>query len=125
MLYLDVRRQKVLALLVRGMTYGQIAEELGITKQKVYNDVKWLKNTKRIDIELIRTFNWNEIMRLLPDLTVLQQAKLRIEIQRILEPKQIKQHIETTGTTQLILRAWHPHQEEDIEDHDGDTGSNN
>lgn len=113
--YIDVRRQKVLAFLVKGLTHKQISNELEVNVKTIQRDIKWLKTNKRIDIELIRTFNWDEIMRLLPGLTKLQQARLRIDIQRILEPKQIKQQIEATGDLRFILEAWRPDTEEENE----------
>jgi len=119
-LHLDVRRQKVLALLVKGLTYPQIAEELGIHKQAVYRDVVWLRKSRRADIELIRVFNWDEIMKIIPGLTKLQQAKLRIEIQRILEPKKMETKLETKGDLKVIYQSWRPGQEKDDDDNDGD-----
>lgn len=98
--YVSVRRQKVLALLVRGLTHKQIAVELEVNVKTIQRDVKWLRTNKRIDIELIRSFNWDEIMRLLPDLTKLQQAKLRIDIQKILEPKKL----ETSGKVDISVK---------------------
>lgn len=98
--HVDVRRQKVLAFLVKGLTQNQIAVELGVDRQTIRRDIKWLRTTKRIDIELIRAFNWDEIMNLLPDLTKLQQAKLRIDIQKILEPKKL----ETSGKVDISVK---------------------
>lgn len=99
-IHLDVRRQKVLALLVTGMTYHQIAEELVMHPQAVYRDVKWLRKSRRVDIELIRAFNWDEIMALFPKLTPYQQAKLRIDIQKILEPKKL----DVSGSAKIIVK---------------------
>ena len=110
---LDIRRQKVLALLVTGLTYAQIAEELNVHPQAVYRDVVWLRTNRRVDIALIRTFNWDEIMRLLPDLTKLQQAKLRIDIQKILEPKKVEAKLEATGDVHYIIETWRRDTEED------------
>ncbi len=117
-LSLDVRRQDVLSLLVKGLTYPQIAKELGISTQAVYRDVKWLRSSKRVDIELIRVFNWHAIMRLLPKLELYQEARLRIDVQRILEPKQIKQELQASGELRFILEAWRPADEEDEDNND-------
>lgn len=98
--YVDVRRQKVLALLVGGLTHKQISVKLDVNVKTIQRDVKWLRTSKRTDIELIRTFNWDEIMKLLPGLTKLQQAKLRIDIQKIIEPKRL----DVSGTAQIVVK---------------------
>jgi len=113
---LDVRRQKVLALLVTGLTYNQIAEELDIHPQAVYRDVTWLRANRRVDIALIRAFNWDKIMELLPELTKHQEAKLRIDVQNILEPKKLETKLETSGDLRFILEAWRPGSEEQDEE---------
>ena len=87
-IYISIRRQKVLALLVKGWTHKRIAGELKVNVKTIQRDIKWLK-TKRIDIDLIRAFNWTEIFRILPKLTPLQQAKIHIGILKILEPTKV------------------------------------
>lgn len=117
-IHLDVRRQKVLALLVTGLTYAQIAEELDMHPQAVYRDVKWMRANRRVDIALIRAFNWDKIMALFPKLTPYQEARLRIDIQKILEPRKLEAKVEATGDFNFILEAWRPDGDEEDEDSD-------
>lgn len=107
-LSIDIRRQKVLALIVQGYTSPQIAKMLTddgfpISRQQVWVDVKWLKEKKKIELELVRGYSWDKLNKLLEEggLTKFQEAKLRLELLRIVEPKKL----EAGGEIGLIFKV--------------------
>lgn len=105
-LSIDIRHQKVLVLTVQGYTPPQIAKMLSddgfpISRQQVWVDVKWLKENKKNELSLVRGYSWDKLMRILPKLTIFQEAKLRLELLRILEPKKI----EADGKFDLVFKV--------------------
>ncbi|MHA1286236.1 MAG: helix-turn-helix domain-containing protein [Candidatus Thorarchaeota archaeon] len=90
-LSIDIRRQKVLALLVQGYTPTQIVKELGVSRQTVWRDRVWLKEKKKTELDLVRGYSWDKLNKLLEEggLTKFQEAKLRLELLRIIEPSKV------------------------------------
>ena len=102
-LSIDIRRQKVLVLVVQGFTPMQIVEKLSVSRQTVYRDRMWLKEKKKTELDLVRGYSYDKINKLLEggELTPYQEAKLRLELLRIIEPKRI----ESDGKLNIIFKT--------------------
>lgn len=102
-LSIDIRRQKVLVLVVQGFTPMQIVKELEVSRQTVYRDRKWLKEKKKTELDLVRGYSYDKINKLLEEgkLTPYQEAKLRLELLRIIEPKRI----ESDGKLNIVFKT--------------------
>lgn len=102
-LSIDIRRQKVLVLVVQGYTPMQIVEKLSVSRQTVYRDRMWLKEKKQVELDLVRGYSWDKLNKILenPKITPYQEAKLRLELLRIVEPKKV----ETDGKLNIIFKT--------------------
>lgn len=102
-LSIDIRRQKVLVLMVQGYTPMQIVEKLSVSRQTVYRDRMWLKEKKQVELDLVRGYSWDKLNKILenPKITPYQEAKLRLELLRIVEPKKV----ETDGKLNIIFKT--------------------
>lgn len=102
-LSIDIRRQKVLILVIQGYTPMQIVEKLDVSRQTIYRDRVWLREKKKTEIGLVRGYSWDKLNKILEEgkLTPYQEAKFRLELLRIVEPKKV----ETDGKLNIIFKT--------------------